>query len=90
MEEFYPNLRGCLQHLAITYDQETTDLPCARQVYMPHSLRNTLFAKHEEKQYYCPDPTFYPHDWDNPDALEGFEVPEGAQQWQVKMDIFLP
>jgi len=85
VEELYPGLRNKTQHFAILYGEETTDLPCARVTYMPHRLRPVMFAKHDEKQYYCLRPTFYPHDWETPEVIDDFVIPKGALEWQEMM-----
>ncbi len=85
VEELYPGLRNQTQHFAILYGEETTDLPCARVAYMPHQLRPVMFAKHDEKQYYCLRPTFYPHDWETPEVIDDFVIPKGALEWQEMM-----
>lgn len=85
VEELYPGLENHTQHFAILYGDETTDLPCARVGYMSHILRPVMFAKHSEKQYYCPHPTFYPQDWETPEVLDEFVVPKGALEWQEIM-----
>ncbi len=89
VEELYSPLLNHTQHLAILYDEETTDLPCARIIRMSDDLRPVMFAKHSEKQYYCPHPTFYPHDWETPEILDDFVVPKGARDWEGKMQDWL-
>lgn len=89
VEELYPGLENHTQHFAISYGEQTTDLPCARIGYMPHALRPVMFAKHNEKQHYCPHPPFYPHDWENPEMIGEFVVPKGALEWEEKMQTWV-
>ncbi|HBN23113.1 MAG TPA: hypothetical protein DD412_07735, partial [Holosporales bacterium] len=88
VEELFPGLENHTQHFAILYGEETTDLPCARIAYMPNGLRPIMFAKHNEKQHYCPHPTFYPHDWETPEVIGEFRVPKGALEWEERMKIW--
>jgi|GEM_PF-5817248 len=88
IEELYPGLKNHTQHFALLYTERTIDLPCARIGYMPDSLRPIMFSKHNEKQYYCRYPTFYPHDWETPGVIGEFVVPKGALEWGERMNIW--
>lgn len=84
IEDLYPGLEKHTQNIALLYDGDTTDLQQTRVCYMDNSLREPMFAKHSEKQYYCPFQTFYPEDWEK--GLSYFSPHEGAIKFEKIMD----
>lgn len=87
IEELYPELENHTQNIALLYNGDTTNLEQTRVCYMEDFLREPMFAKHSEKQYYCPFPTFYPENWER--GLSDFSVPEGALKFEEIMDKWI-
>ncbi len=90
IEELYPQVKGHTQFLVLLYDKLTMDLAKARAIHLSADLMDSLFAKHNEKSFYCAYPTFYPQDWVNWSThLAQFKVPEGARKFDVQIDEWI-